>query len=114
MRHGGWQDLIDEYIYEFSFEMIQGREETIFASGHTHKQMLKTENGKTYVNPGSVGQPRDYDPRAAYAIITDDYDVQLRRVQYPIHEIADEMKRRGFQDKLSQCLFSGTKIGEVV
>ena len=47
---------------------------------------LTLEAGKRYVlNPGSVGQPRNGDPRAAYAII-DDQRVELKRVEYPVEE----------------------------
>lgn len=114
MRHGGWKDPLDEYIYEFSFDMVKGRNERVFVSGHTHKQLLIKDNGKIYFNPGSVGQPRDYDPRAAYAIITDDYDVILQRVEYPIKETIEAMRNCGFQDRLSDCLLRGTKIGETI
>lgn len=114
MRHGGWKDPLDEYIYEFSFDMVKDRNERIFVSGHTHKQLLMRDKGKIYFNPGSVGQPRDYDSRAAYAIITDDYDVILQRVEYPIKETIEAMRHCGFQDRLSDCLLRGTKIGEVI
>ena len=114
MRHGGWKDPLDEYIYEFSFDMVKGRNERVFVSGHTHKQLLMKDNGKIYFNPGSVGQPRDYDPRAAYAIITDDYDVILQRVEYPIKDTIETMRHCGFQDRLSDCLLRGTKIGEEI
>ena len=50
---------------------------------------------KAMINVGSVGQPRDGDPRACYAIL-EDGDVRFRRVAYPfevtrekIHAIAD-------------------------
>ncbi|MPY88090.1 MAG: metallophosphoesterase [Luteitalea sp.] len=42
-------------------------------------------NGRILINPGSVGQPRDGDPRAAFAIVdTDAHVVELRRVPYPV------------------------------
>ena len=60
------------------------------------------------VNPGSVGQPRDGDPRAAYAL----YDsgqkaVFLRRVIYPIEATAEAIKAAGLPDVLAQRLFFG-------
>lgn len=60
------------------------------------------------VNPGSVGQPRDGDPRAAFAI----YDslaktVALRRVDYPIAETAREIRAAGLPDVLALRLFQG-------
>jgi predicted phosphodiesterase len=51
--------------------------------GHTHWPLLKRIGHTTIVNPGSVGQPKDGDPRAAYAV-WEDGDVELRRVAYPI------------------------------
>jgi diadenosine tetraphosphatase ApaH/serine/threonine PP2A family protein phosphatase len=60
------------------------------------------------INPGSVGQPRDGDPRAAYAI----YDsttrcVELRRVPYPIEVTSDKIRRAGLPDVLGLRLFHG-------
>lgn len=112
-RHGGWSDPLDEYIYDFSFDMVAGRREKIFVSGHTHKQVYLEDNkGKKYLNPGSVGQPRDYDPHAAYATIDDHLNVTLHRVEYPIIDVINKMKSIGMQDRLSECLLHGTKIGE--
>jgi diadenosine tetraphosphatase ApaH/serine/threonine PP2A family protein phosphatase len=70
--------------------------------GHTHIPGVFTENGeffspdecehrfpldgaKLMVNVGSVGQPRDSDPRACYVILTDE-EVEFRRVEYPFEE----------------------------
>jgi len=53
--------------------------------GHTHKP-TKTHFRRTLiVNPGSVGQPKDGDPRAAYAI-WEDGEVTLRRAAYDVEE----------------------------
>jgi putative phosphoesterase len=53
--------------------------------GHTHWS-LKIRSGNTLVvNPGSVGQPKDGDPRAAYAVWQDG-EVTLRRIEYDIEE----------------------------
>lgn len=60
------------------------------------------------VNPGSIGQPRDGDPRAAYAIFDSEQNtVSLRRVVYPIQETADEILRAGLPDVLALRLFQG-------
>lgn len=60
------------------------------------------------INPGSVGQPRDRDPRAAYAI----YDsklrtVTLRRVAYSIQQAATAIKEAGLPEVLGLRLFVG-------
>ncbi len=60
------------------------------------------------INPGSVGQPRDGDPRAAYAIYdTEKKLVLLRRVNYPIDVTACDIQLAGLPDVLAQRLFYG-------
>jgi predicted phosphodiesterase len=89
---------IDEDEYLVNIEDVQHLqlERTLSFFGHTHLQggfwihrngvrplqpggSVTVEDTAAYlVNPGSVGQPRDHDPRAAYAI----YDSESRRVDY--------------------------------
>lgn len=45
---------------------------------------------KCIVNPGSVGQPRDRDPRASYAILYDDR-VEFVRLQYPVYTVIEKL-----------------------
>jgi len=60
MVHGGWNDPEDEYIYTVIPEYFQYFSEKFFFCGHTHVQTnLALGNGKYFINPGSVGQPRD-------------------------------------------------------
>ncbi|HEY1214738.1 MAG TPA: metallophosphoesterase family protein [Bryobacteraceae bacterium] len=60
------------------------------------------------VNPGSVGQPRDADPRAAYALFDSvQRTVTLRRVSYPIESTALEIQKAGLPDVLALRLFQG-------
>lgn len=60
------------------------------------------------INPGSVGQPRDGDPRAAYALYdTDTRLVTLRRVEYPIATTYRKLKSAGLPDALGLRLFNG-------
>ncbi len=60
------------------------------------------------INPGAVGQPRDGDPRAAYAIYDSDQKlVFMRRVRYPVEKTAEEIKKAGLPDLLALRLFRG-------
>ncbi len=60
------------------------------------------------INPGAVGQPRDTDSRAAYAIFDSDQRiVTLRRVTYPISKTAHEIRKAGLPDILGFRLFQG-------
>jgi predicted phosphodiesterase len=60
------------------------------------------------INPGSVGQPRDGDPRAAYALFdTSEKLFSLRRVSYSIQATAEAIKNAGLPEVLAQRLFYG-------
>jgi len=76
--------------------------------GHTHVQHEATVDGRLVVNPGSVGQPRDNDPRAAYAILDTDADsVELRRVAYPVERAQEFAERVGLPERTAERLAEG-------
>ncbi len=63
---------------------------------------------RTIINPGSVGQPRDRDPRAAFAIFdTEDQRWQYRRVEYDIETVQDQMREIGLPERHIQRLEIG-------
>jgi putative phosphoesterase len=107
MVHGGWADPIDEYLKPTQeyFEKVKGE---IFVSGHTHVQTLQKFGNKTYCNPGSVGQPRDGDPRAAFAVY-DGKEFELHRVEYEMQKVFDLMEAAGFNDYYYGGLKTGAK-----
>jgi diadenosine tetraphosphatase ApaH/serine/threonine PP2A family protein phosphatase len=60
------------------------------------------------INPGSVGQPRDTDPRAAYAIFDSDAQrVEMFRVPYPIPVTQEKMARAGLPEPLIRRIAVG-------
>ena len=107
--HGGWKDALEEYLEpsDTYFEALQGR---FFASGHLHVQYVWTGTLATYCNPGSVGQPRDGDPRAAFATWDGD-QFQLHRVTYDIDKTSAAMRAAGFNPYYYENLYVGTRIG---
>jgi putative phosphoesterase len=64
---------------------LEGVEADIVCVGHTHQQYVLEVGNKLVVNPGSVGLPREGDPRAAYAIV-EGRSVKMHRVEYPVEE----------------------------
>ena len=54
--------------------------------GHTHLPYVRPYINRQLVNPGSVGQPLDGDPRASYAV-WEDGTISLRRVEYPVQDV---------------------------
>lgn len=107
MVHGGWGDPIDEYLKPSAeyFDQVEGN---TFVSGHTHVQRLDIFDGKTYCNPGSVGQPRDGDPRAAFASY-DEGQFTLHRVEYDMQPVFKLMEAAGFNDYYYGGLKTGSK-----
>ncbi len=105
MVHGGWADPIDEYLKPSAeyFAQVQGR---LFVSGHTHLQTVQQFGEQVYCNPGSVGQPRDGDPRAAFALF-DNGKFSLHRVAYDMQTVFDLMDAAGFND----YYYGGLKTG---
>ena len=106
--HGSARNPLNEYV--FPEDIYNKRKlEKIFAlipqyafQGHTHVPGVFTESfnffspeelnneyrldrNKSMINVGSVGQPRDGDPRACYVVLEDDL-VQFRRVEYPFEK----------------------------
>jgi diadenosine tetraphosphatase ApaH/serine/threonine PP2A family protein phosphatase len=66
------------------------------------------EPGRRLLNPGSVGQPRDGDPRAAWLLIDREAGTaSFRRVEYDVARTQQEIRERGLPDALAQRLALG-------
>lgn len=92
--HATPRDPMDEYLTNDArawTSRLRDIDADIVCVGHTHIQYQLEAGGKLVLNPGSVGQPRDGDPRAAYAII-ENREVQLHRVEYDIDAAIDQMR----------------------
>ncbi len=85
--HGHPEDP-DRYTYPEAFGPDLLGEESVLVMGHTHVQHVEYTEAGIVLNPGSVGQPRDRDPDAAYAILDlEAMEVALRRVSYDISQV---------------------------
>lgn len=106
--HGGPNDHVDEYLYEVGVETFPPGVTRLFA-GHTHVQCVHDFGTHIFCNPGSVGQPRDGDPRAAYAIL-DGAEILLQRVEYDVSKTIQAMKSRGYEEFMYRGLWEGAQI----
>lgn len=112
MVHGGWRDNLDEYLYDVNEDYFVNLKGRYFFSGHTHVPLINYFNTKTYCNPGSVGQPRDGDWRASYALLDEQNNrAIIRRVNYDVDQIAANMKNNGFDEYYFKNLYKGIRIG---
>jgi predicted phosphodiesterase len=116
-----WQAL---YLFEHIEWCLQGMTSRIAFVGHTHYPGLYCRMDSTcvrltsselaigrhryLVNVGSVGQPRDGDPRASFALWDVGRDhVQLHRVEYAVQRTQEKIKTLGWPDYVGERLSRG-------
>ena len=107
--HGGWTNNLDEYIKEDNLHTIPIKED-FAVSGHSHIPMIKKIGNILYCNPGSVGQPRDGDYRASFAILNDNV-FEIIRVDYNYKLTQMQMESAGFNEYFYVNLAYGLPIG---
>lgn len=82
----------DALLVELSAEAFGGFPERIVYSGHSHRLIKRVVDGRQFVCFHSIGQPRDGDPRAGYAI-HDDGLLEHRRVAYDVERTVHDLRR---------------------
>lgn len=108
--HHGSLRSIWEYLYEEDVNqgMLDEAGAQVLVFGHTHVPYVRRYQGRVIVNPGSVGQPRDGDPRASFAILERaPLRCDIVRVDYDIQSASDAILGAGLPDMLAERLFSG-------
>lgn len=104
----GHPDDPDRYTYPEAFTPNLLAGEDILILGHTHVQHAAMFPEGTIVNPGSVGQPRDGEPGAAYALIDlQNSTVEDRRVSYDIDRVVAKVKEADLPRSLGERLRNG-------
>lgn len=88
---------------------LRGDQFTITTMNDARPLALPLHNGgKQLVNPGSVGQPRDGDPRAGFIIVdTERGEVELHRTPYPVERAQARILAEGLPEVLAQRLALG-------
>ena len=118
-----WNYIVNSQQAELAFDSM---DENFCFFGHSHLPMIFVENKdkpprhivghdflmdsdyRYLVNTGSVGQPRDSDPRASYVIVdTDEWEVFFKRVEYDIKTAQSKMKKAAMPDPLVERLSVG-------
>jgi predicted phosphodiesterase len=129
LYHGSARDPIWEYVLsdEAALATLELASSPLVIVGHSHVALRVVESGgeldggvaaagtelevggvRALLNPGSVGQPRDGNPRAAYLLL--DLDAQrasFRRVEYDIERTQREMRAAGLPEMLAARLELG-------
>jgi len=104
----GHPDDPDRYTYPMEFAPNMLEEEDVLVMGHTHYQHHEVYDEGVVMNPGSVGQPRDGDPRAAYAVLDlDALSVSDRRVSYDVERVVEAVREAGLPQEIGTRLRNG-------
>ena len=129
--HASPRDPIWEYVVDSDLaeDNLDFQEQRVALIGHSHIALyftrvdemsrvssvlapegteLEMSAGKWLLNPGSAGQPRDGDPRSAWAELdTESFQARFHRVQYPVEEAAEAIRKAGLPSHLGDRLFKG-------
>ena len=94
--------------YPAVFASLNGTIESARMATSVEPELMLHTGLKYLINPGSVGQPRDGDPRAAYAIVDVPAGrVDLIRLSYDVHTAQEKIRRAGLPDPLADRLAAG-------
>jgi putative phosphoesterase len=113
--HGSPRKM-NEYLFEdraiSSFQRhAQSSNADVIVFGHTHVPYTKTVDGVLFVNIGSVGKPKDGDPRACYAVFDFAGEtapaVTFRRINYDISAAAEAIRRTDLPHKFARDIELG-------
>lgn len=104
---------VNEYLFEDKparlYERLAAAEtDDVLVFGHTHKPWIREHGGVLFVNCGSVGKPKDGDPRAAFAVLELDdaghVQASIERVPYDAEAVAREVAAAGLPSEYGEKL----------
>ena len=104
---------VNEYLFEDKparlYERLAAAETGhVLVFGHTHKPWIHTYGGVLFVNCGSVGKPKDGDPRAGFAVLeldeTGQVSASIERVPYDAEAVANEVAAAGLPGEYAEKL----------
>jgi putative phosphoesterase len=103
---------VNEYLFEDkparTFERIAAQADCdVLVFGHTHKPWIHEYGGVLFVNCGSVGKPKDGDPRGAFAVLeatASGVQARIERVAYDAEAVAREVAAAGLPAEYAEKL----------
>ena len=103
---------VNEYLFEDKpaslYERLADAEkDSVLVFGHTHKPWVREHGAVLFVNCGSVGKPKDGDPRGAFAVLQpagDSVEVTIERVAYDAAAVAEQVRRGGLPAEYAEKL----------
>lgn len=103
------EDRTDAFLSKMG-EAMGAKERDFVCFGHTHLPWHRVVNGVHYVNTGSVGRPKDGDPRAGYVLLdasNESPTVDFVRVTYDVEKVIAAIRSSELPDEFAEQLRSG-------
>jgi predicted phosphodiesterase len=103
------EDRSDAFLEKMAKD-LGSRPKDVVCFGHTHKPWLRIVEGVQFVNTGSVGRPKDGDPRAGYVLLTTEGSgvrVEFVRVAYDVDEAGRAIRESELPAEFADFLRSG-------
>jgi putative phosphoesterase len=106
---------VNEYLFEdkpatLYERLAAGEDGDALVFGHTHKPWIRWHGGVLFVNCGSVGKPKDGDPRGAFGVLELDEQgavrARIERVAYDAEAVAREVAAAGLPAEYADKLLS--------
>jgi putative phosphoesterase len=85
----------------------------VIVCGHSHQPFVKQVDSVWFINPGSVGLPRDGDPRASYTLLQllqDEIAVQHFRIEYDVEQTATACREHKLPESFAQMFLRGQSL----
>jgi predicted phosphodiesterase len=103
--HGSIFSMEDRLYPDTPLGQFVDENSDVIVGGHTHHPMARHSGSTLFVNPGSVGQPRNWKPGAAFAVLnTLDKSVEFKWVPYDIAHYVSKLKEAGFPTDMVEVL----------
>lgn len=115
MVHASPRDPMDEFAppcEDFWRKRLDNIDVDYVLVGHTHRPYVLEVDGKTIINPGSVGLPRDGDPRLSYAML-DHGELEMKRLEYPIEDALKVVRKATIPEKAKKLLSELYRTGSL-
>jgi putative phosphoesterase len=108
-----FENRSDGYLRQFTEGGKFDAEADIIVFGHTHVPYHRTVDGVDFVNTGSVGRPKDGDPRAGYAVLTiDDGNISVEQIRlaYDVEAACSRLIAAGLPEYFAEYLRTGGNV----
>jgi putative phosphoesterase len=110
-----FENRSDGFLRQFTASGKHDAQADVIVFGHTHVPYHREVDGVHFINSGSVGRPKDGDPRAGYIVLsvsTNEVSIERVRLDYDVEAAASRLISAGLPDYFADYLRTGGNVPE--